>query len=396
MSGTQPESKSPLAVFLAFLRLGLTSFGGPVAHLAFLRSEFVERRKWVRDSAYSDLVALCQFLPGPASSQVGMALGASRAGFLGAVTAWVGFTLPSAALLTLAGLGLVANSGLASSGWIHGLKIAAAAVVCEAIWKMSRSLCPDRPRITIAGLTATGMLLIPGSFTQVVLIAAAGLWTLFFPVPVKQLPHAPLSVNLSPRLGGSLLGLWVLLLVVLPICAGYFRSPFVELIDSFYRIGSLVFGGGHVVLPLLQEQVVHSGWVTNDLFLAGYGLAQAVPGPLFSFAAFLGAVALVPPGGVVGACVALVAIFLPSLLLVIGILPFWERLRANERIQRALPGVNASVVGLLIAAFISPVWPAAILNAFDFALFLVSFILLVRFAMPSWAVVAFAALIASF
>ncbi|MGA8147175.1 MAG: chromate efflux transporter [Gallionellaceae bacterium] len=391
----QPAKKytPPSAIFLIFLRLGLTSFGGPIAHLGYFRREFVERRKWLDEHAYADLVSLCQFLPGPASSQVGIGLGLSRGGIPGAIVSWLGFTLPSAILLVLFGLRLSFVGDKLGSGWLHGLKIVAVAVVAQALWGMGKSLSPDKIRASIAICAAVIATLIPSSIGQVGAIVASGLFGWAFLKISITLPHSFIQTTTSRITGMALLVVFALLLLLVPVAAVGSGSHIVKLFDSFYRAGSLVFGGGHVVLPLLQSQVVPSGWVSNDVFLAGYGAAQAVPGPLFTFAAYLGAVSTQAPSGWIGAGIALVAIFLPSFLLVIGILPFWEQLRRYEGMQRAMLGINAAVVGLLLAAFYNPVWTSAIRSTTDFCLAAIAFLLLVFWKSPPWLVVLIAAVI---
>jgi chromate transporter len=378
-------------VFAAFLRLGLTSFGGPVAHLGYFHEAFVVRRHWLDDRSYADLVALCQFLPGPASSQVGMAIGLSRAGYLGALAAWVGFTAPSAIALVLFAYGL-SSLGDAAGGWLHGLKVAAVAVVAQAVLGMMRNLAPDRERATIAVTAAVAMLAAPSAFGQVVVILLGGMaGALLLP------PEAPpgddlLPIKVSRRTGACLLVLFVTLLIGLPLLAAAIPTQSIKLFDAFYRAGSLVFGGGHVVLPLLQAAVVPPGWVSNDAFLAGYGAAQAVPGPLFTFAAYLGAVMGPEPNGWEGALLCLVAIFVPSFLLVVGALPFWEDVRRRAGARAALKGVNAAVVGLLLAAFYDPIWTVGITSAADFALAIAAFLLLFMWQAPPWLVVILSAL----
>ena len=378
-------------VFLIFLRLGLTSFGGPVAHLGYFREEFVARRRWLTEDAFADLVALCQFLPGPASSQVGLALGLRQAGWGGALAAWLGFTLPSALVMALLGLGLVAGQGLVPAGVLHGLKVAAVAVVAQAVWGMARSLCRGPARLLLMVLACALALLWPGVVGQVgaMLVAALaglGLWGRAgaMPAPPSQ---GGLAAGVRPRTGALLLAAFAALLVLLPLAARAWPQGWLVLADAFYRAGALVFGGGHVVLPLLQAEVVATGWVATDDFLAGYGLAQAVPGPLFTFAAFLGAAAGHGAGGWLGAAVCLVAIFVPAFLLVAGALPFWERLRHNARARAALAGVNAAVVGLLLAALYHPVWTSAIHAPADLALALAAFAALVWARVPPWLVV---------
>ena len=378
-------------VFLIFLRLGLTSFGGPVAHLGYFREEFVARRGWLTEDAYADLVALCQFLPGPASSQVGLALGLRQAGWGGALAAWLGFTLPSALVMALLGLGLVAGQGLMPAGVLHGLKVAAVAVVAQAVWGMARSLCRGPARLLLMVLACALALLWPGVVGQVgaMLVAALaglGLWGRAgaMPAPPSQ---GGLAAGVRPRTGALLLAAFAALLVLLPLAARAWPQGWLVLADAFYRAGALVFGGGHVVLPLLQAEVVATGWVAADDFLAGYGLAQAVPGPLFTFAAFLGAAAGHGTGGWLRAAVCLVAIFVPAFLLVAGALPFWDRLRHNARARAALAGVNAAVVGLLLAALYHPVWTSAIHAPADLALALAAFAALVWARVPPWLVV---------
>jgi len=368
------------------LRLGLTSFGGPVAHLGYFRAEYVERRHWLDETRYAELVGLCQFLPGPASSELGIAIGITRAGLLGGLAAWIGFTLPSALVLALFAL-LVRQGHVLGTGWLHGLQIVAVAVVAQAVWNMARTLAPDRPRATLAILAAIVALVWPTPAAQVLIIAAAALlgWRLL-PVDTAAAPaHA--TIRLSRRLA---VGAWVLflaLLLGLPLLRQFAPSQPLALVDSFYRTGALVFGGGHVVLPLLQAAVVAPGWVSNAQFTAGYGAAQAVPGPLFTVAAYLGAVEGPSPHGWVGAALALGAIFLPAFLLVVGTLPFWDTLRTQAGVQAALRGVNAAVVGLLMAALYTPVWTSGIQHPTDVALGLAAFALLALWKIPPWLVV---------
>ncbi len=368
---------SVLEVLLAFLKLGLTSFGGPVAHLGYFRTEFVERRRWLDDKSYGDLVALCQFLPGPASSQVGMALGLQRAGWFGALAAWLGFTLPSAIALIIFAYGLAEWSGLAASGAIHGLKIVAVAVVAQAVWGMAKSLCPDRLRSSIAIIASLTVLVSPtaaGQIGAIVLGGVVGRWALKLE---HMAPATHRAYGIRRRTGAVLLALCGVLLFLLPALAASQSSPLLSAIAVFYRAGALVFGGGHVVLPLLQAGVVPPGWVGNDAFLAGYGVAQAVPGPLFTFAAYLGAVMPSPLGGWSGGLILLGSIFLPAFLLVAGALPFWESMRQRDAVQRAMGGINAAVVGVLAAALYDPVWTSAIHSRQDFGLALAAFGLLV-------------------
>jgi chromate transporter len=382
---------SPLEVFFAFLRLGLTSFGGPVAHLGYFRTEFVERRKWLDDRSFSDLVALCQFLPGPASSQVGMALGMTRAGWPGLFLAWLGFTAPSAIALILFAFGVGRWGALAESGAIQGLKIAAVAVVAQAVWGMAKSLCPDRLRAGLAISAALLALALPGVWGQVGAIVACGVagW-LFLKLP-HQLPTAHRLYGVSKRAGYVALTLFAVLLIGLPFVAAGTASPVWSLVDGFYRAGALVFGGGHVVLPLLQATVVPAGAVTNSDFLAGYGAAQAVPGPLFTFAAYLGAVMSGPINGWAGGLLFLVILFVPAFLLVVGALPFWDVLRQRDGIQSIMGGISAGVVGILLSALYDPVWTSAIHGRTEFGIALLAFGLLVYAKVSPFIVVGAAA-----
>ena len=386
-----PGRGSAREVLLVFLKLGLTSFGGPIAHLGYFRAEFVERRRWLDDQSYGDLVALCQFLPGPASSQVGMALGLRRAGWAGALAAWLGFTLPSAIALILFAYGVAEWSALASSGAIHGLKVVAVAVVAQAVWGMAKSLCPNRLRAGMAIVAALVVLVVPTAAGQVGAIVFGGLvgrWAL----PLGHLaPATHQDYGVRRSTGALLLAIFVGLLVLLPVLAASQPSLWLQATAVFYKAGALVFGGGHVVLPLLQAGVVPPGWISNDAFLAGYGAAQAVPGPLFSFAAYLGAAMPAPLGGWAGGLALLVVIFVPAFLLVAGALPFWEALRQRDGVQRAMGGINASVVGVLGAALYDPVWTSAIHSRADFGLALAAFGLLVYARLPPVLVVALAA-----
>ena len=376
-----------LEVLAVALRLGLTSFGGPIAHLGYFRDEYVVRRKWLDEKSYADLVALCQFLPGPASSQVGMAIGISRAGLPGALAAWLGFTLPSALLLVAFAFGVNAVGTAAAAGWLHGLKVVAVAVVAQAVWGMAKSLCPDRQRATLAIVAAIATLGWPTAGGQLVSIVAAGIIGWLFLAPTALGSQAQAQFPVSKRAGVIAWIIFFVLLLGLPVIRPLAQSHSLDVFDSFFRVGSLVFGGGHVVLPLLQAEVVGPGWITNEQFVAGYGATQAVPGPLFTFSAYLGAVM----SGWGGALLTLVAIFLPSFLLVIGALPFWDLLRANSKFQSALSGINAAVVGLLLAALYKPVWTSAIHSPADFALGLVGFGLLMLWKWPPWIVVVLSA-----
>ena len=382
---------SVLEVLGVATRLGLTSFGGPVAHLGYFRDEYVRRRKWLSEDAYADLVALCQFLPGPTSSQVGIAIGILRAGLPGALASWLGFTLPSAIVLVAFAFGLE-RYGVTDAGWLHGLKIAAVAVVANAVWGMARSLAPDRERATIALFSAIVVLVWPGAPGQILVIAIAGLigWRLLKAPPGEK--RVSLPAGIRRRTAIASLVVFLALLAALPLLRQVVTSQAFVVFDSFFRVGALVFGGGHVVLPLLHEEVVPPGWVTNEEFVAGYGAAQAVPGPLFTFAAYLGAVMHQRPNGIAGAAIALVAIFLPTFFMVVGALPFLSTLRTRPGFQAALRGINAAVVGLLLAALYNPVWTSAIKTSLDLALALVAFLLLALWSVPAWLVVVIAAL----
>ncbi|NBC32951.1 MAG: chromate efflux transporter [Alphaproteobacteria bacterium] len=377
-----------------FLRLGLTSFGGPIAHLGYFREEFVVRRKWLEEAVYADLVALCQFLPGPASSQVGLSIGLSRGGLPGAFAAWLGFTLPSAIALVLFAYGVEALGTAAGATWLQGLKIVAVAVVAQAVWGMARSLCPDRDRATLAVAGTLMVIAIPGAVGQIAAIVMGGLagWLWLGAGETKEASDLPIAI--SRGLAKACLAAFFLLLAGLPLLAALTDSQAVALVDAFYRAGSLVFGGGHVVLPLLEASVVAPGWLSQDDFLAGYGAAQAVPGPLFTFSAYLGAMLGPAPTGVAGAVLALLAIFVPSFLLVFGTLPYWAALRTYPAAQAVLRGVNAAVVGLLLAALYDPVWTSAITSPADFALAITAFLLLVFWRVPPWLVVILSALAA--
>ncbi|HEX4637376.1 MAG TPA: chromate efflux transporter [Rhizomicrobium sp.] len=379
------QDRSPWEVFRIFLRLGLSSFGGPIAHLGYFRHEFVLRRQWLDEQAYADLVGLCQFLPGPASSQVGFALGLSRRGLSTGLAAWLGFTLPSALLLFLFASIAMSLTGSIAIAAIHGLKIVAVAVVAQALWGMARSLTPDLPRAAIAVLAALVVSLLSGSFGQILTIVTGALLGLFLRRGVATTGTVPLRVTLSHRLAIASLILFFLLLIAGPLFAG--SNHTVAVFHAFYRSGALVFGGGHVVLPLLSDAVVRPGWLSPATFLAGYGAAQAVPGPLFTISAYMGALLNAPPNGAWGAMLALIAIFLPGMLLVMGALPFWDRLRRRPDLQAAMRGINAAVVGILAAALYSPLWISAITSWRDAALAAASFALLVFAKFPSWAIV---------
>ena len=375
-----------LEVLRVSTRLGLTSFGGPIAHLGYFHQEYVKNRKWIDEQSYADLVALCQFLPGPASSQVSIAIGILRARFLGGIAAWIGFTLPSALALIAFGLG-IGKFAAGDAGWLHGLKVVAVAVVAQAVWGMARSLSPDRERATIAILAAISTLSWPSAVGQLSAIVIAGLiGAAIFPGETSSSP-SQMRFPVTKKTGIAAWIMFFVLLVALPFYRQISPSHALEVFDSFFRVGSLVFGGGHVVLPLLQTEVVGPGWVTNEQFVAGYGATQAVPGPLFTFSAYLGAAMNSEPNGWTGAFLALIAIFLPSFLLVIGTLPFWDLLRSVRMFQSALKGINAAVVGLLLAALYNPVWTSAIYSTADFGLGLIAFALLMFWKFPPWVVV---------
>ena len=375
-------------MFRTFLKLGITSFGGPIAHLGYFRDELVLRRRWIDEAGYADLVALCQFLPGPASSQVGYSLGLMRGGPLGALAAWSAFTLPSAALLVAFALGAGAFGGPVGAGLIHGLKLVALAVVAQAVWGMARTLTPDRPRAAIAVGAVLVVVFVGGALAQVAAIAAGALAGLALCRSTTTSPPGRLHMPVSRRAGLVCLALFVVLLLGLPAASAAVGAHGLVLFEAFYRAGALVFGGGHVVLPLLEASVVRPGWISPDGFLAGYGAAQAVPGPLFTFAAYLGAANTLAPNGLLGAAIALVAIFLPGLLLVTGALPFWDAFRSRPLAQAAMRGANAAVVGILGAALYSPVWTSAVAGPRDFAAALAGFVLLTVWKAPPWVVVA--------
>ncbi len=373
-------------VLLAATRLGLTSFGGPIAHIGYFRDEYVVRRRWLDEESFAELVALCQFLPGPASSQLGMAVGYRRAGIAGSFAAWLGFTLPSAVALVLFAYG-VREFGGEADGWLHGLKVAAVAVVALALWGMGRTLAPDKPRVAIAVLAGVVMLAADGVAAQLAVIAGGAALGLAFLRPPERATGAADGKRTGARIGAAALIAFVILLIALPVASRLTGDTLIAVADSFYRTGSLVFGGGHVVLPLLEAEVVPPGWVTQDEFIAGYGAAQAVPGPLFTFSAYLGASMDILAPRWLGGLLALVAIFAPSFFLVAGVLPFWDRLRGAARARRALMGVNAAVVGLLLAALYDPVWTGAIKAPEDFGLAVAAFALLAFWKAPPWLVV---------
>lgn len=375
--------------FTAALKLGLLSFGGPTAHIGYFREEYVHKRRWLDDGEFADLVALCQLLPGPASSQLGIAIGWRRAGWLGSIAAWLGFTLPSAAIMAGFAAYYGTSPAAAGGGWIQGLELAAVAIVAAAVLGMARTLAPDKPRATIAAAAAAAVLLLPYAWAQVAAIAAAGAagWALQRRSAAAAAPEPPRASS-GRRSGAVLLAVFALLLIGLPLARGLGHlPPLLSLFESFYRSGALVFGGGHVVLPLLEREVVPSGWVSADSFAAGYAATQAMPGPLFTFASYLGA----STHGWIGAVAATSAVFLPGYLLVLGALPFWQSLRRNKAVSQAVYGINAAVVGLLLAALYDPLFVGAIRAPIDFAAAALFFVLLVFWKIPPWLLVALAA-----
>ncbi|MEE2881691.1 MAG: chromate efflux transporter [Chloroflexota bacterium] len=382
-----------LQVFWVALRLGMTSFGGPIAHIGYFRQEYVVKRSWLDEQSFADVLALSQSLPGPASSKVGIIIGTIRAGLPGGFLAWLGFTLPSATALIIFGYGLQEFT-MSNDGWIQGLKIAAVAVVAQAVWGMSRTLAPDRNRASIAITASIVSLTWITPFTPIIIIVIAGIigWKFLKASDVKS-NRTAISNRIKPWVGILALVIFVGLLLGLPVGRQIFGThQTLLIIDSFYRSGSLVFGGGHVVLPLLQSEVVKTGWVAKETFLAGYGATQAVPGPLFTFSAFLGTVMTTPPNGVTGGLITLLAIFLPAFFLAIGPLPFWDILRQRSDLQSVLQGVNAAVVGLLLSALYDPIWTSTIHEPLDFALASTALGMLMLWKLPPWAVVTLSAL----
>jgi chromate transporter len=392
-----PQPPTISRLFFSALRLGLTSFGGPVAHFGYFREEYVTRRKWLDDTAYADLVSLCQSLPGPSSSQAIFGIGLACGGLAGGIACWLAFTLPSAIIMAACGYGASLLKAAPGSGWLAGLKLAAVAVVANAVWGMGSNLCPDRSRLTIALLAAIVVLLVPAGITPLLVIFGGGLlgWIRYRRIKVPTMP-SPLPVRLSHARGAAILLLFLLLLFVLPSVAARLHSQGLQYFNAFYRVGALVFGGGHVVLPLLQSQVVHRGWIDDTTLVAGYGITQALPGPLFSFAAFIGAAAGKPPNGWLGALICLTGIYLSPLLLMAGAIPFWETLRRTRSAQAALRGMNAAVTGLLLAALFDPLWLTAVHNARDLAVAIGAFALVSVWKFPSWLIVILAALAGQF
>ena len=393
--GVAPKRRplgSPLEVLLVYLKLGVSSFGGPIAHIGYYREEFVVRRRWLDDQAFVDLVALCQFLPGPASSQVGFSIGLMRAGYAGGLAAWTGFTLPSAIVMVLFAYGAGALTGPLGSGLLHGLKLVAVAIVAQAVWGMARTLCPDRERASIAAVAALIILFSGSSIAQIGSIALGGLAGLWLCRGAPPAAAGQLFIPVSRTAGLVALTAFFALLVGLPILQSLGGWQGLAVFDAFYRSGALVFGGGHVVLPLLREAFVSPGWVSDDAFLAGYGAAQAVPGPLFTFAAYLGAVVNANPHGIAGAALGLFGIFIPGILILLGTLPFWDGFRRRAGAQAMMRGVNAAVVGLLGAALYNPVWTSSVKTPGDFGVALVGFVLLTAWRAPPLLVVVISAL----
>ncbi|WP_099160084.1 chromate efflux transporter [Virgibacillus ndiopensis] len=382
----QQDNKSSFRILLEILfastKLGFTSFGGPVAHLAYFKDEYIDRRRWLDDKTYADIIALCQFLPGPASSQVGISIGMMRGGILGGILSWIGFTVPSIVVLIVFAM-LYQTFSLEDAGFIHSLKVVAAAVVLHALIGLGKKLTPDKARLTIAVVAASIMLLYPSAWMQILVILGAGLLGLKLFKDKAESNVNPLNVNISKKTGMISLSILVVALIALPILTKLTNNLFVSIFDIFFRVGSLVFGGGHVVLPMIEREVVPQGWLSPDEFLAGYGMAQAVPGPLFTFSSYLGTMM----EGIGGAVVATIGIFLPSFLLVIAALPFLNQLRNRASFQGILMGVNASVVGILLAAFYDPVIKSSIFDATDFALGVILFALLNIWKVPAWLIV---------
>jgi len=384
-STTQPSFWS---ILIVFLRLGLTSFGGPIAHLGYFREEFVVKRNWLNDQTYVEIVALCQFLPGPTSSQVGMVLGFFQKRYLGLFAAWIGFTLPSAFILMVLSVLVSADNQLVPTGMIHGLKIVVVAVVAQAVWAMAKSICTENFKICLMALSTCAVLLFPSLIwtTLAVILISGVVGCIFFKPPASTFQDSYL-MKADKRVAYASLTLFFVLLLALPFLQELFPSQWLGMLSTFYRAGSLVFGGGHVVLPLLQSEVIPKDWITSDVFLTGYGLTQAMPGPLFTFAAFIGASAVQSPNGIWGGMTCLIAIFLPSFLLVLGTLPFWSELKQNTKAKAALSGVNCGVVGILLASLYQPIWISSIATPVDFCFSLVAFVCLVYLKISPWLVV---------
>lgn len=387
MNRTNNRLKTLLEILFVSTRLGLTSFGGPIAHLGYFHEEYVRKRKWTDEKSYADLVALCQFLPGPASSQVGIGIGVMRGGVLGGIVSFIGFTLPSVIAIVLFAL-ILQGLNVTDLSWIHGLKLVAVAVVAHAILGMAEKLTPDLKRKTIALFALVGTLLWQTAFSQVGVILVAGIAGFLLYREQTESEDSKYEFPVSKKFAAICLSIFFALLVILPILRESTSISWIAVFDSFYRSGSLVFGGGHVVLPLLEREFVPTGWISEEAFLAGYGAAQAVPGPLFTFAAYIGAVM----NGWKGGLLATFAIFLPAFLLILGSLPFWNMLRRNPKVKGALMGVNAAVVGILISAFYKPIWTSTILKPIDFAFAAILFSLLVYWKLPPWVIVVIGAI----
>ncbi|SFB02498.1 MULTISPECIES: chromate transporter [unclassified Bacillus (in: firmicutes)] len=379
---TEKSKGSLLEILMVSTKLGLTSFGGPIAHLGYFHEEYIRRRKWMDEKSYAELVALCQFLPGPASSQVGIGIGVMRAGVLGGIVSFLGFTLPSVVALMIFAL-ILQGYEVVDAGWIHGLKVVAVAIVAHAILGMAQKLTPDLKRKVIALVALVGTLLWQSAYTQVIIILFSAIIGYLIYKEQSEKEDTSIHFPISRRFGVICLMLFFALLLLLPVLRETTSLHWIALFDSFYRSGSLVFGGGHVVLPLLEREFVPTGWLSEEAFLAGYGATQAVPGPLFTFAAYLGTVMK----GWLGGIIATVAIFLPAFLLILGTLPFWDKLRSNPKINGALMGVNAAVVGILISAFYQPIWTSSILGPIDFAFAAILFSMLVYWKLPPWVIV---------
>lgn len=381
--------KHTFEIFFIFLRLGCTSFGGPVAHISYFHQEFITKRKWLTNDAYTELVALSHFLPGPASSQIGMALGSMRGGVMGSLAAFFGFTIPSALLMALLGAGFLEYGQFLNLGILKGLQIAAVSVIVHAIIQMGQKLCPDKERVTLAILAAIGSNLIQGMFGQVLMIIIGGGIGLLFFRNVDSLPQISFNANMSKKLGYWYLCIFLFLLVFLPLASTFFSNPLFNLFDRFYRIGSLVFGGGHVVIALLEEEIVQSGWIIRETFLVGYGFAQTLPGPLFTISAFIGAVISKGSYTFFIVLICLCGAFLPGYLLMIGILPFWESLRKVQSTAYVMKGISAVVVGLLFAVFYDPIFVSSVSGRLDFFLVSLSFVFLQFWKFPTWGIVIF-------
>lgn len=371
-------------LWLAFLKLGLTSFGGPVAHLGYFRNEFVVQRRWLSEQHYADVVALCQFLPGPSSSQTGIAVGFIRAGYVGAVVAWLAFTLPSALLMILFAVGVTHYSDILSAAVLSGLKLAAAAVVFQAVWGMAKQFCNSLLKAGIMLIAAVAVLLQSSMGMQLVVLLLAAFAGYLLLKPAATI-GTPIALSISKKQGAVFLVILVFMLLSLPVLAAVFPSATLAIFDIFFRAGALIFGGGHVVLPLLQAEMVNTGMISGDLFMAGYGAVQAVPGPLLTFSAYLGTA--MPHGGVGLGFLAVTAIFLPSFLLVFGVLPFWNHLQQYQAVKAGMAGVCAAITGILLAALYQPIWSSTVFSVTDAGLVLLAFLALQYGRIPAWLLV---------